>query len=47
MPSSDPNAQNASGLTPNESKGLKERQAEAHESQVIQSIKEVGRMARS
>ena len=46
MPSNDPNAPNASGLTPNETKALKERHAEAHESQIIQSLKEVSHIAR-
>ena len=41
MPSNDPNAPNASGLTPTETKALNERQAHPHESQIIQSIKEV------
>ncbi|KAJ3541126.1 hypothetical protein NM688_g6130 [Phlebia brevispora] len=41
MPSSDPNATNASGLKPTETKSLKERQAEPHESEIIQSIKEL------
>lgn len=41
MPSSNPEARNASGLTPTESKALKERSVEPHETKVIQSIKEV------
>lgn len=41
MPSNDPNATNASGLTPSETKALGERQSESHESQIIESIKEV------
>ena len=41
MPSSDPEARNASGLTPAETKSLKERSVESHESKIIQSIKEV------
>ncbi|KAI0718935.1 hypothetical protein C8T65DRAFT_569813 [Cerioporus squamosus] len=41
MPSSDPNAKNASGLSANETKGLRERQPEAHEEKVLQGIKEL------
>ncbi|EED82759.1 predicted protein [Postia placenta Mad-698-R] len=40
MPSNDMNAQNASGLTPNETKSLKERIPEHHEEKIIQGIKE-------
>lgn len=43
MPSSDPQAKNASGLTPTETKALKERSPEEHEKPIIQSIKEVSR----
>lgn len=41
MPSNDMNAQNASGLTPNETKSLKERIPEHHEEKIIQGIKEL------
>ena len=41
MPSNDPKATNASGLTPQESKGLRERQPEPHEEKILQGIKEV------
>lgn len=41
MPSNDPQAKNASGLTPNETKSLKERGAEPHEEKIIQGIKEL------
>lgn len=41
MPLNDPNAKNASGLTPTESKNLKERAVELHEQPIIQGIKEV------
>ncbi|KAI1794050.1 hypothetical protein LXA43DRAFT_1121069 [Ganoderma leucocontextum] len=41
MPLNDPNAENASGLTPNESKNLKERSVEPHEQPIIQGIKEL------
>lgn len=42
MPSSDPEALNASGLTPVQSKALKERSVEPHESKIIEAVKEVG-----
>ena len=42
MPSNNPMALNASGLTPADTKNLKERQPEPHEENIIQSIKEVG-----
>ena len=45
MPSNNPTMANASGLTPAETKALKERQAEPHESQIIASIKEVSQTA--
>lgn len=35
MPSNDPNAKNAAGLTPSETKGLRERQPEAHEEKIL------------
>lgn len=41
MPSNNPEARNASGLTPSETKNLKTRQAEPHEDSIIQCIKEV------
>ena len=41
MPSSDPEAKNASGLTPTQTKALNERNLEEHERAIIQSIKEV------
>ncbi|KAI0093983.1 hypothetical protein BDY19DRAFT_881332 [Irpex rosettiformis] len=41
MPSDDPEARNASGLIPSETKSLKERTVEPHESEIIQSIKEL------
>ena len=41
MPSSNPEAKNACGLTPAESKSLKERVPEAHEQPIVQAIKEV------
>ncbi|KAM5536031.1 hypothetical protein V8D89_010289 [Ganoderma adspersum] len=41
MPLNDPNAKNASGLTPNESKNLKERTVESHEQPIIEGIKEL------
>ena len=41
MPSSDPEAKNASGLTPTQTKALNERDPEEHERAIIQSIKEV------
>ncbi|KDQ63132.1 hypothetical protein JAAARDRAFT_29133 [Jaapia argillacea MUCL 33604] len=41
MPSSDPNAKNFAGLTPEESKALKERAPESHEEKIIQAIKEL------
>lgn len=41
MPSNDPNAKNASGLTPSETKGLRERQPEASEEKILEGIKEV------
>lgn len=41
MPSSDPSAKNASGLTPQETKSLKERQMEEWEKPIIQTMKDV------
>ncbi|KAI0783298.1 hypothetical protein C8Q75DRAFT_810886 [Abortiporus biennis] len=41
MPSSDPEATNATGLKPNESKALKERSPQPHEEAVIKGIKEM------
>ncbi|KAI0361066.1 hypothetical protein OH77DRAFT_1417265 [Trametes cingulata] len=41
MPVSNPDAPNASGLTANETKNLKERSPEAHEEKIIQGIKEL------
>ncbi|PIL31476.1 hypothetical protein GSI_06178 [Ganoderma sinense ZZ0214-1] len=41
MPLSDPNAKNASGLTPNESKSLKERNVEPHEQLIIAGVREL------
>ncbi|RDX51918.1 hypothetical protein OH76DRAFT_1345888 [Lentinus brumalis] len=41
MPSNDPNAKNASGLTPSETKGLRERQPEASEEKILEGIKEL------
>ncbi|KAJ8494532.1 hypothetical protein ONZ51_g2250 [Trametes cubensis] len=41
MPVSDPNATNASGLSANETKNLKERSPEAHEEKILQGIKEL------
>ncbi|GJE89617.1 nuclear transport factor 2 family protein [Phanerochaete sordida] len=41
MPSSDPNAKNASGLTPHETKSLSERQPEDWEKPIVQSMKEL------
>lgn len=41
MPTSDPEVKNASGLTPTQTKALKERNPEDHERSIIQSIKEV------
>lgn len=41
MPSNNPEALNVSGLTPDESKNLKERQAEPYEEKIIQCMKEV------
>ena len=41
MPVSDPNATNASGLSANETKNLKERNPEPHEEKILQGIKEV------
>lgn len=41
MPSNNMDASNASGLTPNETKSLKERSAEPHEEKILQGIKEV------
>ena len=46
MPLNDPNAKNASGLTPNESKNLKERTVESHEQLIIEGIKEVRSLGR-
>lgn len=43
MPSSDPNALNASGLTPAQSKALPTRQPTAEESKILGHIKEVSR----
>ncbi|KIP03622.1 hypothetical protein PHLGIDRAFT_77281 [Phlebiopsis gigantea 11061_1 CR5-6] len=40
MPTSDPEVKNASGLTPTQTKALKERNPEDHERSIIQSIKE-------
>lgn len=41
MPSSNPDAVNAAGLKPAESKSLSERSAEPHEERIVQSIKEL------
>ncbi|EPQ60285.1 hypothetical protein GLOTRDRAFT_30198 [Gloeophyllum trabeum ATCC 11539] len=41
MPSSDPNAKNAAGLTPTESRSLSERQPEEHEKPILQAIREL------
>ncbi|KAI0763701.1 hypothetical protein BC629DRAFT_1293766 [Irpex lacteus] len=41
MPSNDPEARNASGLIPAQSRSLRERSVEPHESKIIQSIKEL------
>ncbi|CDO73111.1 hypothetical protein BN946_scf185007.g165 [Trametes cinnabarina] len=41
MPVSDPEAPNASGLSANETKGLKERIPEPHEERILQGIKEL------
>lgn len=41
MRSSDLEARNASGLTPNETKALNERKVASHETRIIESIKEV------
>ncbi|KAI0345243.1 hypothetical protein BDW22DRAFT_1426926 [Trametopsis cervina] len=41
MPSSDPEALNASGLTPVQSKALKERSVEPHETKIIEAVKEL------
>ncbi|KAI0756486.1 hypothetical protein C8Q80DRAFT_1128886 [Daedaleopsis nitida] len=41
MPVSDPDANNASGLTANETKNLKERSSEPYEQKIIEGIKEL------
>lgn len=41
MPSSDPNAKNAAGLTPAESRSLSERQPEGSEERIVKAIKEL------
>ncbi|KZT30971.1 hypothetical protein NEOLEDRAFT_1083587 [Neolentinus lepideus HHB14362 ss-1] len=41
MPSSDPNAKNAAGLTPTESRSLSERQPEQHEQTILAAIKDL------
>lgn len=41
MSSNKQEALNASGLTPSQTKNLKERQVEPHEEKIIQCIKEV------
>ncbi|EIN13879.1 hypothetical protein PUNSTDRAFT_56402 [Punctularia strigosozonata HHB-11173 SS5] len=41
MPSSNPDAPNASGLAANETKALEERSIQPHEESIIQSIKEM------
>ncbi|KAI0705874.1 hypothetical protein BC835DRAFT_1261164 [Cytidiella melzeri] len=41
MPSSNSEAPNASGLTPVETKALKERSVESHEKKIIESMKEL------
>ncbi|KAL7415735.1 hypothetical protein BDY24DRAFT_406288 [Mrakia frigida] len=45
MPSSDPNALNASGLTPAQSKALPTRQPTGEESKILEHIKELYRCA--
>ena len=41
MPTNDPEAKNASGLTPAQTRALKERNPRDHERAIIQSINEV------
>ncbi|RPD65084.1 hypothetical protein L227DRAFT_571523 [Lentinus tigrinus ALCF2SS1-6] len=41
MPSNDPQATNASGLTAQETKSLRERKPEPHEEKILQGIKEL------
>ena len=41
MPVSSDELKNASGLTANETKGLKERSPEPHEQQIVEGIKDV------
>ena len=43
MPSNNMDATNASGVTPNETKSLKERSPEPHEEKILKGIKEVRR----
>lgn len=44
MPSNSMDATNASGLPPNDTKSLKERNTEPHEEKILQGIKEVRHM---
>lgn len=41
MPSSNPEAKNAAGLAPHESRSLKERKPELHEEGILDGIKQV------